>query len=107
MTTGPGGGGRQQYNPKNHQRTVLVTGGAGYIGSHTCLELLKIPHQQYKVIVVDNLDNSSEEALQRVRELLALQEKDEGEEDDDTKKKNRMNKMKEKLVMILMIQRIV
>jgi len=85
MTTGPGGGGRQQYNPKNHQRTVLVTGGAGYIGSHTCLELLKIPHQQYKVIVVDNLDNSSEEALQRVRELLALQEKDEGEEDDDTK----------------------
>lgn len=48
-------------------RTVLVTGGAGYIGSHTCLELLNVP--QYKVVVVDNLDNSSEEAVRRVREL--------------------------------------
>ena len=52
------------------QRTVLVTGGAGYIGSHTCLELLKIPDNQYKVVVVDNLDNSSEESLRRVRELV-------------------------------------
>lgn len=51
------------------QRTVLVTGGAGYIGSHTCLELLNIPGDQYKVVVVDNLDNSSEESLKRVREL--------------------------------------
>jgi FlaA1/EpsC-like NDP-sugar epimerase len=50
-------------------RTVLVTGGAGYIGSHTCLELLNIPGEQYKVIVVDNLDNSSEESLKRVVEL--------------------------------------
>lgn len=49
------------------QRTVLVTGGAGYIGSHTCLELLNIP--DYTVIVVDNLDNSSEESLRRVKEL--------------------------------------
>ena len=38
-------------------RTVLVTGGAGYIGSHTCLELLNIPNEQYDVVVVDNLDN--------------------------------------------------
>ena len=52
------------------QRTVLVTGGAGYIGSHTCLELLKIPNKQYKVVVVDNLDNASEESLKRVRELV-------------------------------------
>ena len=51
------------------QRTVLVTGGAGYIGSHTCLELLNIPGDQYKVVVIDNLDNSSEESLKRVREL--------------------------------------
>ena len=36
-------------------RTVLVTGGAGYIGSHTCLELLETP--DYRVVVVDNLDN--------------------------------------------------
>ena len=53
------------------QRTVLVTGGAGYIGSHTCLELLRIPNNQYKVVVVDNLDNSSEESLRRVRELVS------------------------------------
>lgn len=50
----------------NHRRTVLVTGGAGYIGSHTCLELL---NENYKVIVVDNLDNSSEESLRRVKAL--------------------------------------
>ena len=45
---------------------VLVTGGAGYIGSHTCLELLQAG---YDVIVVDNLANSKVEALQRVQEL--------------------------------------
>jgi UDP-glucose 4-epimerase len=45
----------------------LVTGGAGYIGSHTCLELLDT--EGYNVVVVDNLDNSSEESLRRVREL--------------------------------------
>ena len=50
-------------------RTVLVTGGAGYIGSHTCLELLQTP--DYRVVVVDNLDNSSEESLQRVQELTS------------------------------------
>nr|MEE4266486.1 UDP-glucose 4-epimerase GalE [Candidatus Krumholzibacteria bacterium] len=47
-------------------QTILVTGGAGYIGSHTCLELLKAGHQ---VVVVDNLDNSSEESLRRVQDL--------------------------------------
>lgn len=45
---------------------ILVTGGAGYIGSHTCLELLQAGH---KVIVVDNLVNSKEESLKRVQEL--------------------------------------
>jgi UDP-glucose 4-epimerase len=45
---------------------ILVTGGAGYIGSHTCLELLHAGHQ---VTVVDNLSNSKEEALRRVGEL--------------------------------------
>ena len=48
-------------------RTVLVTGGAGYIGSHTCLQLLAA---DCKVVVVDNLDNSSEESLRRVKELI-------------------------------------
>lgn len=56
------------------QRTVLVTGGAGYIGSHTCLELLNTPGELYNVVVVDNLDNSSEESLQRVRELTGCAE---------------------------------
>jgi UDP-glucose 4-epimerase len=45
---------------------VLVTGGAGYIGSHSCVELLAAGHQ---VVVVDNLDNSSVVAIDRVREL--------------------------------------
>ena len=45
---------------------ILVTGGAGYIGSHTCLELLNSGHQ---VVVVDNLSNSSSEALKRVEQL--------------------------------------
>lgn len=57
------------------QRTVLVTGGAGYIGSHTCLELLNIPDEQYRVIVVDNLDNSSEESLKRVKDLTGCDPK--------------------------------
>lgn len=45
---------------------ILVTGGAGYIGSHTCVELL---NQNYEVIVVDNLSNSSEKSLERVKEI--------------------------------------
>ena len=46
--------------------TILVTGGAGYIGSHTCVELL---NAGYDVIVVDNLYNSSKKALDRVQEI--------------------------------------
>ncbi len=45
---------------------ILVTGGAGYIGSHTCVELL---NKGYDVIVVDNLCNSCKEALGRVQEI--------------------------------------
>ncbi len=45
---------------------ILVTGGAGYIGSHTCIELLQAG---YEVVVVDNLINSKEESLKRVQEL--------------------------------------
>ena len=46
---------------------ILVTGGAGYIGSHTCIELIKAG---YEVIVVDNLCNSSLESLKRVEKLV-------------------------------------
>ena len=46
--------------------TVLVTGGAGYIGSHTCVELL---NAGYQVVVADNLCNSCQEALERVQEI--------------------------------------
>ena len=47
---------------------ILVTGGAGYIGSHTCVELLEAGHD---VIVLDNLSNSSEESLKRVKTLTS------------------------------------
>lgn len=47
---------------------ILVTGGAGYIGSHTCIELL---NAGFEVVVIDNLDNSSEESLRRVEEIAS------------------------------------
>ena len=51
---------------------VLVTGGAGYIGSHTCVELLNLG---YGVVVIDNLCNSNPESLKRVQELTGKQVK--------------------------------
>jgi len=45
---------------------ILVTGGAGYIGSHTCIELMKAGHE---VIIVDNFCNSKPSVLDRVREI--------------------------------------
>jgi len=50
----------------NNNKTVLVTGGAGYIGSHACVELLQAG---YEVIVVDNLSNSKAESLNRVEKI--------------------------------------
>lgn len=47
--------------------SVLVTGGAGYIGSHTVIELIE---NGYDVVVVDNLVNSSKESLKRVKEIV-------------------------------------
>ncbi len=56
---------------------ILVTGGAGYIGSHTCVELLQSGHE---VVVVDNFDNSSPESIRRVEKItgkkIALYEAD-------------------------------
>lgn len=48
------------------KNTILVTGGAGYIGSHTCVELL---NNGFEVIVVDNLSNSKIEAIRRIEKI--------------------------------------
>ena len=52
--------------PSSPVRTVLVTGGAGYIGSHTSLELL---NSNRRVVIFDSLSNSCEEAVHRIRKL--------------------------------------
>mmetsp|Transcript_10542 Transcript_10542/g.17193 ORF Transcript_10542/g.17193 Transcript_10542/m.17193 type:complete len:448 (-) Transcript_10542:216-1559(-) len=68
LATRGGDNSADDEDDNNNLRTVLVTGGTGYIGSHTCLELLNTG--RYRVVVIDNLENSSEESLNRVQELL-------------------------------------
>ncbi len=50
-------------------KKILVTGGAGYIGTHTCIELIEAG---YKIVVVDNLCNASLEGLKRVRRIVGV-----------------------------------
>ena len=45
---------------------ILVTGGAGYIGSHTCVNLLE---NNYEVVIVDNLYNSNEKVVDRITQI--------------------------------------
>ena len=55
---------------KEHDElTILVTGGAGFIGSHTCVELIQ---NGYRVVIVDDLSNSSEVAVERIRTICGL-----------------------------------
>ena len=56
----------------HESQTILVTGGAGFIGSHTCVELLE---QGYNVVIYDDLSNSSEVAVERIRELTGADNK--------------------------------
>ena len=51
---------------------VLVTGGAGYIGSHTCVELLE---NGYDVVIMDNLYNSNKKAVDRVEQITGKKSK--------------------------------
>lgn len=51
------------------QLTILVTGGTGFIGSHTCVELL---NEGYSIVIVDNLSNSTEKVLPRIQEICGI-----------------------------------
>ena len=51
---------------RNFKMAILVTGGAGFIGSHTCVELL---NAGYDVVIADNLYNASEKAVDRVKQI--------------------------------------
>lgn len=53
-------------------KRILVTGGAGYIGTHTCVELIK---KGYEVVAVDNYVNSSEESIKRVKKITGKEVK--------------------------------
>ena len=56
----------KRLNKPSKQTCILVTGGAGYIGSHTCVELM---NDGYEVVVVDSLSNSNEKAISRIKEI--------------------------------------
>lgn len=56
----------KNLNKAPSETTILVTGGAGFIGSHTCVELLQ---DGYKVVVIDDLSNSKKEAIRRIKEI--------------------------------------
>ena len=49
--------------------TIMVTGGAGYIGSHTCIELMR---EGYSVVVFDNFCNSQREVLNRIERITGV-----------------------------------
>jgi len=62
---------RKGEKTKGEIMNILVTGGAGYIGSHTIIELYKAGHT---AVVVDNLSNSNPVGLRRVAEIIGVKE---------------------------------
>ena len=50
--------------------TIMVTGGAGYIGSHTCVELIK---SRYTIVIFDNFSNSQPEVLERIKRITGVE----------------------------------
>jgi len=59
-------------NEGNRKKSILLTGGAGYIGSHTCLQYLEHFGDEeinMDIIIIDNLINSDEENINNIREL--------------------------------------
>ena len=58
---------------------ILVTGGAGYIGSHTCINLLELG---YKVLVLDNLSNSKRNALNNISKIVNIRLNTDESKDD-------------------------
>lgn len=56
---------------ENSELTILVTGGAGFIGSHTCVELLE---QNFNVVIVDDLSNANKIAVDRIRQIVGIDE---------------------------------
>lgn len=54
-------------------KNILVTGGAGFIGSHTCVELLQAG---YGVVIIDDLSNSCEKAVNRIAQIVKQAEAD-------------------------------
>ena len=53
------------------KQTILVTGGAGYIGSHTCVDLLAAGHE---VVILDNLSNSRRSVVERISRIARIHE---------------------------------
>ena len=52
-------------------KSILVTGGAGYIGSHTCIELIR---KGFDVCIVDSLINSSEEVITQIKKIIKIED---------------------------------
>lgn len=62
----------EQIYPQNSNR-VLITGGMGYIGSHTIVEMI---NQGFKVVIIDNMYNANNKVLERMRQITGTDDED-------------------------------